>query len=393
MAAVSPAEVASSKNHSDGFVGTHHSELVDLTAASAAGLAVEIHIPSVPLHDPYHQYYEFFRGRRQQLRRLFGFSTHPLGRQPPTSGARLAAFNPNSFDPASSSTASFTEVPLANATVAVAAGMSSVGFAGVSSGDAVMASMAAQLPGPTDAVIHFRLYKHPSLSVPIHYYVPPLGYFERVLERIRYRRLWVVAEWRHRRHPTVRALTNRGGRWNATLRRAAKDPVADFRFLASTRGQLLISHGTFSWMAAFLSDAAEVHVPYLETAVFSEWSKRTFCVPQIGSVNRYVEAHSGRLCYHHAATAYHFLDDDPRWHYHEYGIGRYFQSAAEVLDSRSPFAQEVMAMRRLHRHGPPWRRPDAARWIGGIESAPGHQCLRMSNCDVEWVVNGSDVTR
>ncbi|CAE8598692.1 unnamed protein product [Polarella glacialis] len=116
-------------------------------------------------------------------------------------------------------------------------------------------------------------------------------------------------------------------------------------------------------MAAFLSEATEVHVPYLETAVFSEWARKMFCRPTEDS-RWYVEQNSVRLCYNHAATSFYFVDDDPRWKYHEYHMGKLFQSPAEFLAHQSPFAFEVLAIARMQKHGPPWRRRDwENEWI------------------------------
>jgi len=120
-------------------------------------------------------------------------------------------------------------------------------------------------PSPDDVIVHVRL-----CDGPVHQYgyFSWENYFSHVLPRLKPppKRIQIVTACNPRRVGVVRDLLANVP--NAELAKprlrgsasAAKSVAADFAFMARAR-RLVITESTFSFWAAFLGDAVEVHAP------------------------------------------------------------------------------------------------------------------------------------
>ena len=99
-------------------------------------------------------------------------------------------------------------------------------------------------------------------------------------------------------------------------------PLEDIWNIKSAR-YVVTTYGTFSWVGAFLSEAVEVHKPYTTNNWANYWAEE-------------------------AAL---FVDDQPQYIYHNSEAGRYFLTAAEVLqlDRGSAFVEGVLQRRTFNK--------------------------------------------
>eukprot|EP00746_Dinoflagellata_sp_MGD_P041531 gnl/MRDRNA2_/MRDRNA2_200437_c0_seq1.p1 gnl/MRDRNA2_/MRDRNA2_200437_c0~~gnl/MRDRNA2_/MRDRNA2_200437_c0_seq1.p1 ORF type:complete len:313 (+),score=31.65 gnl/MRDRNA2_/MRDRNA2_200437_c0_seq1:111-941(+) len=231
-------------------------------------------------------------------------------------------------------------------------------------------SPAGSSPGNRDVVIHFRCLTHRSRGVPEWYYVPPFQYFDHILQARNFSRVWLLTEPGMRQHPTVLRLRRKFG-----ARLTDHTVEEDFVFLCHTKYIAVLTWGTFSWLGGFLSNAQEVHFPYLEGIVYSEWGRRQFCKEEHPGEFYW----HGKLCWHWAATAMYFVDDDTRWLYHDFQEGRRFLTASDVFATPSPFTKEVLASSAIFFKGAPWNR--------NLSLLTALWCVNMSSCDAEWMAN------
>lgn len=95
---------------------------------------------------------------------------------------------------------------------------------------------------------------------------PPLRYFTTILDCMRcreepgyrYDRIWILTEPRCYQNRILQHLVREYG---ATIRKG-HTWYNDFWFARQTRGPFIATYGTYSWWAAWLSDAREIHMPY-----------------------------------------------------------------------------------------------------------------------------------
>jgi len=135
-------------------------------------------------------------------------------------------------------------------------------------------------------------------------------YFIAILSKLNYSQVYIVAQANMHNHETILSLQSSV---NAQLYQDAT--IGDWSFLAMAP-ILIGSFGTFSWMAAFLSEGHSIHLPYL-----SNLKKGSF--------------------WHPAEML--FIHDDPRIVYHDVIIPRMFthESAIQVLERDTIFAKAV----------------------------------------------------
>lgn len=254
--------------------------------------------------DPYHQNYEFFRGRRDHVRRLLrpAWSTVP----------------------------------------------------GPAYTDGLWGSDARDRPGPTDVVIHVRVAfapwhicstgyraqrcsrktgktgygtkcpagpKKDCLSTAAH---PPVEYFQRILAdresvvpgAVRPECVWLVADPEIARSGLMSKLRTGlvdGSGAPVRIEERVRTAHDDLAFVANA-AVIVTTGGTFGWFAAFLSSAREVHVPYTRAGWEQLWWPS------------------------HAL----FVDDQPGWWYHDIEAGgASFSNASTVLAEPSAFARAV----------------------------------------------------
>jgi hypothetical protein len=107
-----------------------------------------------------------------------------------------------------------------------------------------------RLPGAEDLVVHVRLTDY--------FYNPGFGYsFEEILAVIRsqrYDRLMVMTD--EPSHPFIQRLQSEF----AAIPGQPESPLADFAVLMAAR-RLVMTPSTFSWWAAWLGPAAQIHFP------------------------------------------------------------------------------------------------------------------------------------
>ena len=116
---------------------------------------------------------------------------------------------------------------------------------------------------------------------------PPVEFFDRVLGDIRGRQgdghkgtIWLVAApSHHRRCPLVQYLQQR---WGAQMFTGGKDGVDDWAFMRSATGPMLVTSGTFGLLAAWLSEASEVHQPLIgSNKRRAAWSDARFIMHEV----------------------------------------------------------------------------------------------------------------
>jgi len=109
---------------------------------------------------------------------------------------------------------------------------------------------------PTDVVIHFRDPsadgEHPGKISPL-----PADYFAAVLLKIKFNKVFIITVPKLRSHPVVKSLIHR---FSAEI--YSDSPAGDWS-LAVMAPIFIGSFGTFSWMAAFLSEGQSIHLPYV----------------------------------------------------------------------------------------------------------------------------------
>ena len=142
------------------------------------------------------------------------------------------------------------------------------------------------LPSNTDLVIHFRPYLHKTCW---DYYQPhkrlrlasvPFAFYEWAVEEHRKEvqqnfTVWVVADPNeiklHGQHPTLKLIIAKlGAKLFKGMYDAPEPSLGDFSWLRSALF-LVTSISTFSWWAAYLSDAQKVYVPMLPMPSLAPW--------------------------------------------------------------------------------------------------------------------------
>jgi len=127
-------------------------------------------------------------------------------------------------------------------------------------------------PQPTDVVIHLRAYDgfcdavvHDAVGEfdPHRTFVnPPFDYYDRILNRMKQRgsmgTVWLAARCREA-DPVARALVKKHGARYVPLTAMHQDVTEWLWLVAASR--LVLAQSTFSWWAAFLSNASEIHFP------------------------------------------------------------------------------------------------------------------------------------
>ena len=113
-------------------------------------------------------------------------------------------------------------------------------------------------------------------------YVLPFLYYKELLKRISYRKAIVVTD--DPSDPFIRRLeddlgveikesTGVGpGGWNPHTTQPSHNVVDDFRTIAG-HSKIIMSPSTFSWWAAFLSDAKEIYYPLCRHGYYSPYRK------------------------------------------------------------------------------------------------------------------------
>jgi hypothetical protein len=174
-------------------------------------------------------------------------------------------------------------------------------------------------PGAADPYAYFDNATCADLAA-----APPFEYFERVLAAARdtavssgvpWGRVHLVTEPRLRSTELAQQIVKR---LNATIRTEGKDAYDDLWFVKSTRGPLVLTYGTYSWIAGFLSHASAVHTPITARDWSGTWS----------------------------ASTHLFVDDLPDYVYHDVERGRYFLTAEQVLADNTSFSRSVKARPR-----------------------------------------------
>ena len=178
--------------------------------------------------------------------------------------------------------------------------------------------------GCNDVAIHIRAPWFRD-GVERNYTVPPNSYFDVILgglkDKQRLGQVWLLSDPRLCKAETAKHLRET---WGAKCHMGT---VAQDHFLARSAPVFIGSFGTFTWTAAYLSSAREIHLP-IDTSLpsGSSW------------------AHWDGL----------FIDDDERIYYHDmHGEGRpgtTFLKGIEVLGGTSRFAKGIK-VKRLEAEG------------------------------------------
>jgi hypothetical protein len=136
-------------------------------------------------------------------------------------------------------------------------------------------------------------------------------YFKAILSTFKYSKVYIVAQTNMYQHQTVRELQNQV---KAQLYNGGS-PMDDWS-LATMAPILIGSFGTFTWMAAYLSEGDKIHLPYLSN-------------------------HESGSHWHPAHNL--FIEDDPRIVYHDVSSPQKIthETAREVLARDTIFARAV----------------------------------------------------
>lgn len=179
-------------------------------------------------------------------------------------------------------------------------------------------SDAMKILGPNDVVVHIRLIKaevpNPgapkwlNADAPVSYFVGALQDIDKSLEVIGgIRTTWIVLEPGLDNNPMAKEIFSGMEAAGFKLRVHGGSAVQD-HYLARKAANLVTSIGTYSWTAAYLSEAESIHMPYCsyQEPGWLPWANL-------------------------------FIDDDPRIVWHDY-CGPHSGNADLVLDSDSLFA-------------------------------------------------------
>jgi len=137
------------------------------------------------------------------------------------------------------------------------------------------------------------------------------AYFLAILKKIKYSEIYIIAQPNMYQHKTIRELQSKVG---AHLYQ--DNAIGDWSFLVMAP-ILIGSFGTFSWMAAFLSEGNSIHLPY-------------------------ISSHERGSLWHPAEHL--FIHNDPRIIYHDIVPNEpTHESASQVLERDTVFARAVRA--------------------------------------------------
>jgi len=103
--------------------------------------------------------------------------------------------------------------------------------------------------GPEDIVVHVRRTDD-ALRGTAH----PFSYYEEALQHARYDRVFICTD--DLSDPFLKQFK----KFNAIFSKNQKPPLVDFRFIMAFK-KIILSASTFSWWAAFLSQANEIYAP------------------------------------------------------------------------------------------------------------------------------------
>lgn len=136
-------------------------------------------------------------------------------------------------------------------------------------------------PGPRDVVIHLRAYEGKCEKVfreprsnfdPRAKFVnPPYAYYDRILKRMKKRgpvgTVWLASRCREIDTVALKLMKEHNARFVPAT--AVRQDVTEWLWMVAA-SRLVIAQSTFSWWAAFLGEASEVHFPL----VGEWWGKR-----------------------------------------------------------------------------------------------------------------------
>ncbi len=121
-----------------------------------------------------------------------------------------------------------------------------------------------------DAIIHLRLGDCVLGDLAEHPYVMPVEYFQTALRSMSFDRLYVCSDPETLGHPMFHEYMESFKEYDPKL--LGGDYIQDFMAVKSFN-KIIMSQSTFSWFAAFLSDASEIFVPVPEGGEHgNEWS-------------------------------------------------------------------------------------------------------------------------
>lgn len=164
----------------------------------------------------------------------------------------------------------------------------------------------------SDVVIHLRDPMADNNNKSKKGYSLDTDYFMALLSKIKYSRVFIVAQSNLYTHPTLLRLKSI---YDAVIYQ--DDPVGDWSLLVMAP-TLIGSFGTFTWMAAYLSEGHSIHLPYLSN-------------------------HERGSLWHPGHSL--FIHDDPRIVYHDVLVPHQptFETASQVLARNTTFAKSVRA--------------------------------------------------
>lgn len=109
-----------------------------------------------------------------------------------------------------------------------------------------------------DVIVHLRLGDCILGDLSEHPYVMPFEYYEAALSTTQFDRLYICSDPETTDHPMFEDYMQKFSKYNPNLLKG--DAIEDFRAVKSF-DKIIMSQSTFSWWAAFLSDASEVFCP------------------------------------------------------------------------------------------------------------------------------------
>ena len=119
-----------------------------------------------------------------------------------------------------------------------------------------------------DIIIHMRLGDNVTTLDPENPFIMPFAYYEKALQNTTYDRLFICSDPETIDSKYIKQFE----KYNPIILKGVT--LTDFRSLKSFK-KIIISQSTFSWWAAFLSDADEVFFPLPEKGtarLINEWS-------------------------------------------------------------------------------------------------------------------------
>ena len=108
-----------------------------------------------------------------------------------------------------------------------------------------------------DVVMHIRLGDYNKLGWHL-----PISYYEDCLQNMQYVKLWICTD--EPKHAMIEHFVNK---WNATI--VSTDRISDLRFMMAF-DKIVMSRSTYSWWAAFLSNASDICFPNPDVGFWSD---------------------------------------------------------------------------------------------------------------------------